>query len=32
MHYSNTTELPLAEINGDIDIAPWDLVTVRIER
>jgi len=32
MHYSNTTELPLAPIEGDINIAPWDLVTVRAER
>jgi len=32
MHYSNTAELPLAPVQGDIDIAPWDLVTVRVER
>jgi hypothetical protein len=32
MHYSNTTELPLATIEGGITIAPWDLVTVRVER
>ncbi|HVU58888.1 MAG TPA: polysaccharide lyase family protein [Puia sp.] len=45
VHYSNTTELPLAasrdggslsegqtSIRGDIQIAPWDLVTVRVER
>lgn len=32
MHYSNTAELPLAPVQRDIDIAPWDLVTVRVER
>jgi alpha-mannosidase len=32
MHYSSTAELPLAAIRGDIDIAAWDLVTVRVER
>jgi hypothetical protein len=31
-HYSSTAELPLAAIPGDIDIAAWDLVTVRVER
>jgi hypothetical protein len=32
IHYSNTIELPLATVQGDIDFAPWDLITVRIER
>jgi len=32
MHYSNTTEQPMASIQGDITIAPWDVVTVRAER
>jgi len=32
MHYSSTSELPQTEIKGDIDIAPWDLVTIRVDR
>jgi len=32
MHYSNTAELPLGPVNGAITLAPWDVVTVRVER
>jgi len=32
IHYSNTTELPAASVQDQIDIAPWDLVTIRVER
>lgn len=32
MHYSNTAESSLSPVNGPVEIAPWDVVTVRMER
>jgi alpha-mannosidase len=32
MHYSNTSEQPSDVVLGDIEIAPWDVVTVRVEK
>ena len=31
-HYSDTGELPSGAVNDPIEIAPWDLVTVRVEK
>jgi hypothetical protein len=31
-HYSDSRELPLGSVNDPIEIAPWDLVTVRVEK
>jgi alpha-mannosidase len=32
MHYSSTSEQPLDTVQGDIELAPWDVVTVRVEK
>lgn len=32
MHYSNTAEKVLDNVQGDISIAPYDVVTIRVER